>query len=278
MTSQIEIAAPAKINIFLKVLNKRLDGYHNIRSGITFVNLFDKVVIKKSDKMTIRYDGPFKPDKENYDDCIILKTLNFLKINDKIKLDISITKNIPVAGGLGSASTNAAALIKGLNEMNLIKKKENKEYVSLGADIPCFLYKQNCLAMGIGEILYPLHFPKYYFLIIQPKWKNSTKEMYNKLESYDQIIKDSSSIPVININDDDFGNDFEKVVLKEQKNFREIMSFIEQLNNVIFCRMTGSGSCFYAVFEKKKFALEANNIFKRKFNDLWTYVCENNTF
>ena len=232
------------------------------------------MVIKKSDKMTIRYDGPFKPDKENYDDCIILKTLNFLKINDKIKLDISITKNIPVAGGLGSASTNAAALIRGLNEMNLIKKKENKEYVSLGADIPCFLYKQNCLAMGIGEILYPLHFPKYYFLIIQPKWKNSTKEMYNKLESYDQIIKDSSSIPVININDDDFGN----VVLKEQKNFREIMSFIEQLNNVIFCRMTGSGSCFYAVFEKKKFALEANNIFKRKFNDLWTYVCENNTF
>ena len=92
-----------------------------------------------------------------------IKTLKFLGLNKKIHLDLTITKNIPVQGGLGSASTNAAALIKGLETMGLISKREPNFYSMLGADIPCFLFKKDCLVTGIGEIIYHHEFPKYYF-------------------------------------------------------------------------------------------------------------------
>ena len=139
------ILAPAKLNIFLKVLGRRDDGFHIIRSGINFINLFDKLYIKQSDQMKIEYNGPFKPAENVYKDCIISKTLKYLNLDTNIYFNISITKNIPVQGGLGSASTNAAALIKWLEKNKYIKKKDPKDYVFLGSDIPCFLFQSYTL-------------------------------------------------------------------------------------------------------------------------------------
>ena len=272
----MKIFAPAKLNIFLKVLGRRSDGYHIIRSGITFINLYDEVEINISNKMCIRYIGPFRPKRNTYDNCIILKTLKYLGANNDLNLDITITKNIPVQGGLGSASTNAAALIQGLEDMKLITKKEPNIYAILGADIPCFLFQKNCLVRGIGEIIHQQNFPKYYFLLIKPNFDNSTKDIYNKLGydvgSYDGISEYGEN----KINSDDTGNDFEKVVSRENSEFIEIIDFLENLDKVIFSRMTGTGSCCYAVFRNKEFALEANLIFKSNFPDLWSCVCENN--
>ena len=273
----MRIFAPAKLNIFLKVLGRRLDGYHIIRSGITFIDLYDEIEINKSDKMRIRYAGPFKPKGDTYDDCIILKTLKFLGLNKNLNLDITITKNIPVQGGLGSASTNAATLIQVLEVMNLIIKKKPNFYTMLGTDIPCFLFNKNCLVTGVGEIIHQQSFPKYYFLLVKPNFNNSTKDIYNKLNyglgSYHGI----SAYEENQINIDDTGNDFEKVVFKENSELRKIIDFLESLDKVIFSRMTGTGSCCYAVFKKKDLALKANIIFKSHFPYLWSCVCENNT-
>ena len=273
----MKIFAPAKLNIFLKVLGRRPDGYHIIRSGITFIDLYDEVEINISNKMCIRYKGPFRPKGDTYDDCIILKTLKFLGANKNFNLDITITKNIPVQGGLGSASTNAAALIQGLEAMKLISKKEPNIYTMLGADIPCFLFQKNCVVTGIGEIIHQQTFPKYYFLLVKPNFDNSTKDIYNKLDYNFESYGGIPEFKEIKINIDDTGNDFEKVVFKENSEFREITEFLENLDKVIFSRMTGTGSCCYAVFKKKEFALKANVIFKSNFPDLWSCVCENNT-
>ena len=259
------ILAPAKLNIFLKVLNKRIDEYHSLRTGITFIDLFDKIEIKKSDETKIKYKGFFKPKNNNYNDCIILKTLKFLDLDKNLHFDITVTKNIPVQGGLGSASTNAAGLIKGLHDMNYIHLKEPSAYVSIGSDIPSFLFAKNCIITGIGEKISPTTFPKLYFLLIKPNFNNSTKEMYEKLD-----IKNNHE------NSDDTGNDFEKIVLKENLYFNEIFSYLKSFDNALFTRMTGTGSCFYAAFEKKIDALKANEIFKNKYSKLWTHVCENN--
>ena len=145
--------APAKLNIFLKIIGKRNDGYHLIKSGITFINLFDKIEIEKSDTTRINYQGTFKPKNKKYDDCIIWKTLNFLKLSNH-NFNITVTKNIPVQGGFGSASTNAATLIKGLTLMKVIKQRKPSDYISLGSDIPCFLLQKNCVIMGVGEIIH----------------------------------------------------------------------------------------------------------------------------
>ena len=87
MLDKIKILAPAKLNIFLRILGRRNDGFHNIRSGITFINLFDVLEIKKSHKTSITYSGLFKPMNGKYNDCIISKTLNFLSLNN-LKLEI----------------------------------------------------------------------------------------------------------------------------------------------------------------------------------------------
>ena len=272
----LKIFTPAKINLFLKILGRRQDGYHVIRSGITFINLFDQIDIKISSKMLIQYVGPFKPKERNYKDCIISKTLKFLRLDKSHNFNIKVTKNIPVQGGLGSASTNAAGLIQGLELMKIINKREPKDYVALGADIPSFLFKKNCLVTGIGEMLFPHSFSKYFFLLIKPFFNNSTKNMYDKFgyepDSYDLPF----DFEEFKINDEDAGNDFEKFVLEENKEVKNIVNFLEDLDDVIFSRMTGSGSCWYAVFENKGQAIKANDVFKFNFPDLWSCVCENN--
>ena len=115
------IYAPAKLNLFLKINEKRDDGYHNIRSGITFINLFNVIEIKRSKTMKISYHGPHKPESGFYSNCIIQKTLNFLGLENRMNLEINIEKNIPVQAGLGSASADAAGLIQGLDKMQLMK-------------------------------------------------------------------------------------------------------------------------------------------------------------
>ncbi|SVA61492.1 uncharacterized protein METZ01_LOCUS114346, partial [marine metagenome] len=151
-------------------MNKREDGYRNIKSGITFINLFDEVCIKKNNSMIIQYSGTFKPPQDFFEDCIIKKTLKFLNLDNKINLEINIKKNIPIQAGLGSASSNAAALIKGLEKLEIIKiNKDYKLYSQLGADIPVFLYGKNALVEGIGEKVIKHEFPKYFFLLVKPK-------------------------------------------------------------------------------------------------------------
>ena len=276
MLDEVKILAPAKLNIFLKVLGKREDGFHNIRSGITFINLYDEIEIKKSKRLSIRYIGLFMPKMGIYDDCIIKKTLKFLKITNEVNLDITIKKNIPVQGGLGSASTNAAALIKGLSSMKLINIGDKHKYVSLGSDILSFLHEKNCLVLGRGDKLFFHNIPKYFFLLIKPDFNNSTKYMYDQVDyTHKNLIHNISSDDPF-FNEEDFGNDFEKFNYLNNKKFNKIFSFLSNIDNVIFTRMTGSGSCCYSVFEKKEQAIKARDIFKSKYKNLWTCVCENN--
>ena len=270
------VFAPAKLNIFLKILGKRKDNYHEIRSGITFINLFDKIEIEESIKTTVSYKGIFMPESGKYDDCIINKTLDFLGLKNNLQLKITINKNIPVQGGLGSASTNAAALIRGLEQMNFIEKKRPEEYASLGADVPCFLFNKDCLVTGMGEKIKYYFFPKYFFLLIKPLFNNSTKFMYDQLVFKNEILETSIITSNSEIQEEDVGNDFQNIALKENKEYGTILNYLQNLDNVIFSSMTGSGSCCYAAFDNEKDAFKAMNTFKLKFPKLSTYLCENN--
>tara|TARA_B110000495_G_C22840038_1_gene489943 strand:+ start:60 stop:896 length:837 start_codon:yes stop_codon:yes gene_type:complete len=276
MKNSILIYTPAKLNLFLRVMGRKKNGYHVIRSGITFINLFDELTVKLSEENKITYTGPFKPKKGSYDDCIILRTLDFLKLNKNVCLDINIRKNIPVKGGLGSASTNAAALINALIKMNLVKKDKLDNYVNLGADIPCLLYQKNCLVTDIGQIITPATYPKYYFLLVMPVFNNSTNDMYNKLGFEIGSFDENSSIENFDIDEMDTGNDFEKIMINKEESFTDVFEFLEKLDNVIFVRMTGSGSCLYAVFNSKTQAIKAQEEFNNNFKELWSSVSENN--
>ena len=265
--------APAKINLFLKIINKRTDNYHNIRSGITFINLFDQITVEKSSFFKINYIGKFAPENNFYIDCILHQLFETFQIS-KPRLNFIVEKNIPVQSGLGSASSNAAAMFRILEKMNIYKIKDIRDTRILGSDIPLFLNQKDCLIRGTGEKITNKVYPKYYFLLVKPNSNCSTKEIYNLIKNRDLDYNVENDYE--EINEFDIGNDFEKFIIRINEEVTQILNFFKDLEYVIFSRMTGTGSCCYAAFNKKNEAENAQKIFVKKFPLLWTLITENN--
>ena len=273
MPDKIIEKSPAKINLFLKIINRRDDGFHNIRSGITFIDLFDEITVQPHNKFQVIYTGNFAPKNNLFEDCIIDKLFTYI-YEDKPKLLFNISKNFPYEAGLGSASSNVASVIKILENLEIIKKKNIFDYVDLGSDIPIFLHQKDALVRGRGDLIANVHFPKYYFLLIRPSFKCSTKKMYDSFQPSD--FDYNAEFDLEEINDQDSGNDFEKILKKNEPEFLSIINFLEDFDDVIFSRLTGSGSCIYSVFEKKEHAVYAQKKFQQSFSNLWTHLSENN--
>jgi len=273
MPDKIIEKSPAKINLFLKIINKRKDGYHNIRTGITFLNLHDEISIQPHSDFKVVYSGKFSPKNNLFNDCIVTKLFSFLKINPP-KILVSINKNFPYQAGLGSASSNVATVIRILENLEIIKRKNIFDYVNLGSDVPLFLNQKDSLVRGKGDLISNIIFPKYYFLITRPSYICSTEKMYNSftLSDFDYNL----DLDLEEINDQDNGNDFEKILRKIQPKFIKIYDYLENLDGVIFTRLTGSGSCLFSVFEKKEDAKNAKVKFSKDFPTLWNTTSENN--
>jgi len=279
MLDKISVKAHAKINLFLRIMCQRNDGYHDIRTGVTFLDLHDEMTISFKNKNYLSYSGPFKPNSHNFKNDIILKVLKNISLKKNIKLGIEVKKNIPWQAGLGSASTNAASLIKALQKHNLIDKIDDKFLLKLGTDVPVCFYGQDCLVTGIGDKLNKkINFPKHYFILIKPQVQLSTFEMYNKLKKYkilDQnYIKQTFNYP--SIHKEDYGNDFEKIAKKEHKEIMNLLDYLSNLDDIIFSRMTGSGSCCFAAFKNKTSAKKGFNLITNKFNNYWVKFSKKN--
>ena len=276
MKNKISVKAPAKLNLFLKIINKRKDRFHNIFSGITFLDLYDNIEVQTDKIHSITYIGKFKPTSKIFQDDILLKTIKLLKLKNDIKLKIKIKKNIPTQAGLASSSTDAAALIKALINLKVIKKFDTKLLSVLGSDVPACFYKKDCLIYGKGDEIYKkIIFPKYYFILVKPNINFSTSTMYSKfrktkntknLSHYMKLKKD------IDIENNSLGNDFEKIAINYDKKISYILNFLSNLKNSSFTRMSGSGSCCYVAFKKKTDATKAIKIIKKKFPNYWHYL------
>ena len=218
--------APAKLNLFLKIVSRRNDGFHNLRSGVTLINLFDEVIAVKDSKFSLKYVGEFSPQDNKFTDCIVEKIFSKFDIV-KPNYCFTIKKNIPIMSGLGSASSNAAAIIRILEKLNY-KNLKSKDYAEIGADVPFFISNHDSLIREIGNVIIKQPFPKYYFLIIKPIHNCSTKEMYNLINL--NKLNFDLNFDTDQINESDNGNDFE--IILEQK-FTEInkLFFSKNLNN-----------------------------------------------
>lgn len=279
MQDSVVIKAPAKLNLFLQILGQKSNGYHTIHTGITFLDLYDEVKVSLSNRNSLLYSGPFKPSSSIFKNDIIYKVLNNISMKKETKIKIKIKKNIPWQAGLGSASTDAAALIKGVQQLALINNMNDKFLTKIGADVPACYYGRNCIATGIGDrINTKIDFPKYYFVLVYPKIQLSTSEMYKKINEYSKLNKDQNKkiTHLINFHEDNIGNDFEKIIRNEQNEIFNLLKFLSSLKNCIFSRMSGSGSCCYAVFENKDLARKAFDIILKKFKNYWIYLAENN--
>ena len=272
MPSNFYEIAPAKINLFLKIISKRDDGLHNLRSGVTLINLHDEVSAQKSSEFQIKYIGEFAPPDSTFKDCIVEKI--FSKFNlVRPKYSFTIKKNIPVQSGLGSASSNAAAVIRILKKLDY-KEIKTVNFSEIGADVPLFVENQDSLVRGVGDITIKQLFPKYFFLLIKPIQNCSTKEMFNEVNT--NSIKFDLNLDTDEISEFDMGNDFELIADRKYPEISNLLKFMRGFSDVIFSRLTGSGSCIYSAFEKKNSAEKSLIIFKEKFPNHWCSVVENN--
>lgn len=263
----IEILAPAKVNIFLKITGQRIDGYHELLTVFVPVALYDTLIISKSEKgLEVYCRGRKLPTDEN--NLVKRAAISFFeKARIKKGVKITLIKNIPISSGLGGGSSDAAATLKGLNHLchNVLSKEDlEKLALSLGADVPFFLLQKPAIGKGIGEILQPIeHFPSMWYVIVSPNLMISTAWAYKraKLEltnSVDQNIISSFEKNIINIPDLLF-NDLEKVTLVKHPFLSSIKESLRQ-SGALGALMTGSGPSIFGLFDSAKKAREAGRM------------------
>jgi len=256
-----KIKCPAKINLFLHINNKRPDGFHELQSLITKIDLFDELSVEKSTKFLLEINGEFA-------EFIDIKNNLFTKIFDYFvknfninsNLKITLQKNIPVGAGLGGGSSNGAYFIKILNEIFALKLSKNdmqKISLNFGSDIAFFFENEACLMSGRGEFLSPISqfkndFEKLKILLINPKIHLSTKEIFQdfaekKYQFSSKILEKNfleNSLPEIL---QKFNNDLEEPAVSKAPSIAEILQNLRKFAPIC-AKMSGSGSSCFAIF------------------------------
>ena len=266
-----------KINLFLKVLEKKNNGLHDIQSTTMLLDLHDKISIKKisKNKDEVFFTGFFKKNINSKNNTItstlsLLRGHNLISQNNKYK--IVINKRIPVYAGLGGGTGNSATIIK-----YFIKKKISPKLLEIfenkiGSDLRLFFtnhsFQESLQKIKIFKKKY-----KFYFLLIYPNVKSSTKKVYSKVKKFNSPLKIDPSKILSKDRYKNFlikeDNDLQKIVLKKHKKIQRILNLIKLQKNCLFSRMTGSGSVCFGTFSTRKSASLATKVLKKKFPKYW---------
>ena len=271
-----KIKAYAKINLSLNIIKKLPTKNHKIESLVSFIKLYDEIYLRSlvSKKHRIYFFGRFAKGISR-DNTIskLLKILEEKKILLNQKFEIKIKKNIPQKSGMGGGSMNAAALIDFFCKKKIIKtnKKELRSIANkIGSDVILGINPKNTILLSSGKLKKFNKKLNFNVLITKPNFGCSTKKIYSRVRHYSkpQYNKPIQSIlrkqNIINSS-----NNLEKIAFKKYPKLNRLKVFLSNLKNVIFVRMTGSGSSIVAYFHSKKDVDIASKEFKKKFNDYW---------
>ena len=274
-TSEISKLSPAKINLFLEVVKKRPDGYHDLESLMTFCNFGDTIAMKKSKAFSINFDGEFG-DVIKLEENIICRLINKIEqiLEKKIKVNIQLTKNLPIASGLGGGSSNAATALKCIMELYGIKfsrKKLNSVLFELGADVPFCYYGKSAIITGIGNISeFTTDIPNYHVLLVNPLRRVPTAEIFKKISVEKKLNKKFVYTKKDLINTlNKRNNDLEHQASNLCKDINEIKNTFTRETKQILTRMTGSGATCFGLYEDLNSLYDAEKIFKLKSKKMW---------
>lgn len=276
MTDHLELKAYGKINLGLDVVRKREDGYHEVRMIMQTVNLYDKIVMDKTSEPGIRTETnlPYVPDGEGN---LAYRAAKLLIDEFDIQegVTIRIKKCIPVAAGMAGGSTDAAAVLVGMNRMfglGLSKRELMKRGVKLGADIPYCIMRGTALSEGIGEILTELPpAPQCYIVLAKPQVSVSTKAVYGKLRANELTPEQHPDIDgmrdAIENGDLDgvierLGNVLELVTIPDHPEIGTIKE-IMMAEGAAGALMSGSGPTVFGIFKDEDAAKRAYDVLKK---------------
>lgn len=272
---KLELKALAKINLGLDVLGRRENGYHDVKMVMQTIHLYDGVILEKTKEPGIHLETnlSYLPVDENN---IAYKAAKMLQEEFEIPegIRIQLKKYIPVAAGMAGGSTNAAAVLFGMNRMyhlGLTEQQLKDRGVKLGADVPYCIMRGTVLAEGIGEILTPLPpMPRCYVLIAKPGISVSTKTVYEKFDALQDVDHPDIDRLMLGLEQGDLekvassmGNVLEGVTIGLYPVIEKIKQVMKQ-EGALNAMMSGSGPTVFGIFEERKTAKRAYNMIKEK--------------
>jgi len=231
--------APGKLNLFLHVLGRREDGYHELQTVFRLIDRSDRVGIAPRSDGRIVFDGPFGEDN------LCVRAARLLQSHAGKGCDLALEKNLPVGGGLGGGSSDAATALLVLNKIwGLALSRDRLRILAakLGADVPFFVYGRNAIGEGIGERLLALALPHAWYLVLTPQVSVSTKEIFESA-----LTRLSKRLKIPPFLSGQGANDLEAAVVARYPDVAASLAWLRQHRPQ--ARMTGSGACVFAEFE-----------------------------
>ena len=256
----IETLSPAKLNLFLHVVGQRADGYHELQTVFQLLDWGDVMRFEVTEAPGLQLTGDVSG--VPYSDNLIVRAANLLDLDPSLGVSINIQKVVPMGGGLGGGSSNAATTLCALN--SLFKLGYSAQALAslgatLGADVPVFVRGESAWAEGIGEKLTPITLPRRWFVIIYPNCHVSTQEIFGAPE----LTRNTPPITVSALFEGSVRNDLQPVV---ERRYEQVKVAREWLSQHGLAAMTGSGACVFAAFDSREEAMQVATLAENEFH------------
>lgn len=242
--------APAKLNLFLHIVGKRDDGYHLLQTVFQFIDHGDSLYFETRPDKTIDLNPPLA--SVSNDDNIIVKAAKALQTYGKCTqgANIRLEKRLPMGGGLGGGSSDAATTLLALNKLwktGLNKQELMDIGLTLGADVPVFIYGHSAWAEGVGEQLKDVTPPEHWYLVIFPNIHINTGTIFSSVE----LTRDKLPIKIRDFLNGSTENVCEPVVSALYPEVKEALTWLDKFSEA---KLTGTGACIFASFESEQAA------------------------
>lgn len=255
--STLKLISPAKLNLFLHIIGRRDDGYHLLQTVFQLLDYGDEL------QFDVTGDGDISLTPElagvKNDDNLVVRAARLLQTKTACPLGarIHIDKQLPIGGGIGGGSSNAATTLLALNTLwgkGLTLRELGELGLQLGADVPVFVAGRTAWAEGIGENLQALDLEPVWYVVIHPGCSVSTREIF----SHEQLTRNTSPIKIAAFLGQGAGNDCENVV---KSLYPEVKNALDWLNQFAPAQLTGTGSCLFARFTDEA---SAQDVFSKR--------------
>ena len=246
----LSLPCPAKINLFLHITGRRADGYHTLQTVFQLLDYGDTLHLSSRDDGQLRFLSAL-PGVNDSNNLIVRAAKRLQDISGCTRgADIRLDKRLPMGGGIGGGSSDAASTLLGLNklwQLNLSLDALAELGLELGADVPVFVHGHTAWAEGVGEIIRPINTESHWYLVLRPNCEVSTAEIF----SHEQLTRHDSPIKIAAFLEGATGNSCQKLVRTLYPEVDKALIWLDQFSPA---RLTGTGSCVFASFDSKSAA------------------------
>lgn len=258
----ITLPSPAKLNLFLHILDRREDGYHNLQTLFQLLDYGDQLSFSANKQSEINITSNIEAVAPR--DNLVFKAATALQQATDCKwgCDIELDKKLPMGAGLGGGSSNAATTLVGLNSLwqcNLSLDQLAEIGGELGADIPVFVKGFSAFGEGIGDKLTPISLDEFCYLVVAPKIKVSTEQIF----CHSELTRNASAIKIRALSEELYRNDCQSVVETLYPEVKQVLDWLQQHGNPL---MTGTGASVYCRFDNQEEAKQVQQTVPNSWN------------